>query len=900
MKRFIFTTIAASAAIFLAAGCQDLNDIEQPSESIDRNIITASIPENIASKVAMNAPASGKGLSLAWEAGDELTVIGETTEQFTIAEGFTAHNAKFNGQEVGGESFTILYPGQTYKAVEEINAVSYLNQTQKGNGNTDHLFYHAMIQTPDYTSLDLSGARQNGVIKFLFQLPSEANVVESVTLSATDDIFYSTNDLDGEKTNSLTLDLEDVDVSASEQMLTAYMMISWNDVALPAASKLTITVNMPDSKFEQVLTVPETGLTILSGKVNTFGLNDKSWTEPLFFGGNGTEADPYQIKSYTHLDNVRKVINAETKTWFVMVDDIDMAGKNWTMYNGGIDNVFKYDFDGNDKTISNFSMTRSGASFFGALTGGSKVHDLKFNKVTLSDVENGTNSVATVSYNIIDGTVDNVDITDITITSSTSDDNNTGTGAIASRLYKGSISNCDIAELTMNTTAERVGGIVGVNATNGNTIENCSVKNAEISGTYSVGGIIGRSSSTPAVIVTTCKLEGTNTIDGTSSVGGIIGEAGGTANISNCDIIGTTITSTGDATGGIAGYVNGGNTSINLCKVYECNINGVTRTAGVVGRIGGANASNPTSISNCFVNEVTCTVNNQFLGGICGRNHCGAGVSIYSCKVDDTDLISSYNVTAGTDRGCVGGIIGQSGGNITIYKCVARGSIDSESTNVGGIIGATGGTGYGNNNIYECSWSGDIASKGRTGGIAGYIEGAITVTDCCTAGTISESAWAGGILGWCKGNITSGVISKCYSTMSLTQIGNGIGGIIGALDAKGSSTDADNAFRGTVKQCIAWNDNISATANIAGAVIGASALKNTLEDCWRKPDMDTGFTPIDQNNVSEANPLTERAYHGKAAAAGETVSTIAQEKLGWSDEIWDFTTDLPTLKNLPK
>lgn len=104
MKRFIFTTIAASAAIFLAAGCQDLNDIEQPSESIDRNIITASIPENIASKVAMNAPASGKGLSLAWEAGDELTVIGETTEQFTIAEGFTAHNAKFNGQEVGGES----------------------------------------------------------------------------------------------------------------------------------------------------------------------------------------------------------------------------------------------------------------------------------------------------------------------------------------------------------------------------------------------------------------------------------------------------------------------------------------------------------------------------------------------------------------------------------------------------------------------------------------------------------------------------------------------------------------------------------------------------------------------------------------------------------------------------
>ena len=34
------------------------------------------------------------------------------------------------------------------------------------------------------------------------------------------------------------------------------------------------------------------------------------------------------------------------------------------------------------------------------------------------------------------------------------------------------------------------------------------------------------------------------------------------------------------------------------------------------------------------------------------------------------------------------------------------------------------------------------------------------------------------------------------------------------------------------------------------------------------------------------------AYHGKAAAAGKTVSQIAQE-LGWSAEVWDFSGDYP-------
>ena len=798
MKRFIFATIAASATIFFAAGCQEKNEMA-PTETSDRNVITASIPEAI-TRVSMNAPADGKGLALAWEAGDELTVIGvNSTEQFTIADGFTAHNAQFNGTAVDGDSFTVIYPGQTYKTLDEINAVSYLEQKQTGNGNTDHLFYHAMVETSDYTSLDFSKAKQNGVIKFLFQLPSEATVVESVTLSATDAVFYSTNDLDGEKTNSLTLDLEDVDVSASEQMLTAYMMISWNDVALPAASKLTITVNMPDSKFEQVLTVPETGLTILSGKVNTFGLNDKSWTEPLFFGGNGTEADPYQIKSYTHLDNVRKVINAETKTWFVMVDDIDMAGKNWTMYNGSVNNTYKYDFDGNDHTIANFTYTgTSGASFFGAITGGSKVHDLKFNKVVLSDEEGGSNSVGTVSYNIIDGTVDNVDITDATITSATSDGNNTGTGAIASRLYTGSISNCDVENLTMNTTAERVGGIVGVNATNGNTIENCTVTNATISGAKNIGGIVGRSSSTPAVKITNCRVLGNNTLTSTSTyVGGILGENGGAADVNNC-------------------IVN-------------------------------ANISSSYSGSTCFL----------------------------------------------------GGIVGYAKGTATISRCSSYGNLTaSNGRSIGGVLG--GSDQNTSTSVTECAYlGGEINGLGRAGGIVGFIEYAVTVTNCYSAGTTRNATWSGGIVGWHKGSSsTKGNITNCYSSMTITTWGDGIGGIVGCYDS-GSTTRSDNNI-GTISGCIAWNTKLSSTSAYSGCITGGAGKASSVSDCYRNPAMETGFASSDPTDITSTSEHSGKPYHGKAAGEGETVSSIAQTKLDWSGDIWDFTPALPTLKNLPK
>ena len=38
-------------------------------------------------------------------------------------------------------------------------------------------------------------------------------------------------------------------------------------------------------------------------------------------------------------------------------------------------------------------------------------------------------------------------------------------------------------------------------------------------------------------------------------------------------------------------------------------------------------------------------------------------------------------------------------------------------------------------------------------------------------------------------------------------------------------------------------------------------------------------------------------YHGKAASAGSTLSTVAQSA-GWSAQVWDFSSEIPELKSL--
>ena len=187
MKTRIYTL--ALLTLFAAASCSKEADKVQPAAG-ELVTIRAILPEDDALK--------GAGvmtlLSWTWADGDKLTVVGETTEVFTIKPGFTPKQAEFVGKAVEGSSFTILFPG------EDALTADLSGQVQKGNNNLDHLRYQAALKdVNDYSSFAFSAdwaaahggsLQQEGVLKFELTPPDGTVSVSEVSLSADTPIFY--------------------------------------------------------------------------------------------------------------------------------------------------------------------------------------------------------------------------------------------------------------------------------------------------------------------------------------------------------------------------------------------------------------------------------------------------------------------------------------------------------------------------------------------------------------------------------------------------------------------------------------------------------------------------------------------------------------------------------------
>ena len=128
-------------SILLAAACS--KEKQQPAPK-DKAIskITVSLPETPETKVFLNQ--GTEAMNLAWQEGDKIAVIGDQTHIFALSSGAGTKAAEFTGEEVTGSSFTVIYPG-TYTSLSAIKELSYLDQTQNGNGNTAHLSFNAVV-----------------------------------------------------------------------------------------------------------------------------------------------------------------------------------------------------------------------------------------------------------------------------------------------------------------------------------------------------------------------------------------------------------------------------------------------------------------------------------------------------------------------------------------------------------------------------------------------------------------------------------------------------------------------------------------------------------------------------------------------------------------------------------
>lgn len=299
-----------------------------------------------------------------------------------------------------------------------------------------------------------------------------------------------------------------------------------------------------------------------------------SATQAQFAGGDGSEADPYQVETLEQLQEAATYRDQ----YFIQTADIDAADtQNW---NDGAgfeplgeqDNPFTGSFDGNGFVIENLHVNREeekDASLFGFIG---------------------------------DGVMENLNLENVTIVGGNR------TGAIVGRLDGGVIR--DSYATGVVTGAARTGGIVGV-MTGGN-VEN-SVSGCEVHGARNVGGIAGTNNG--GLHVTGSHAYGD--INGERDVGGLVGDNSGL--VSQSHAIGNVFVLSGD------GHDTGGLIGVNEGEIEDSYATGDVEAIGKrAGGLVGQNDGDGTITNSYATGSVTV---DEMAGGLVGANREGGKIT---------------------------------------------------------------------------------------------------------------------------------------------------------------------------------------------------------------------------------------------------------------------------------
>lgn len=860
------------------ASCQVETEIDSPGLS-HRNLVTisASVPDT---KVALTP--DGGGLHLAWEDGDCLRVLsGSASERFDIKEGYTDHQATFTGAGVEGTSFDVMYPG-TFASIEEAEASDFGYQVQDGNGSTAHLRYAALLSgVDDYKNITFSkdwaeahgGSFKNaGAIRLVLTLPAGVTSVDMASI-----------DLAGRK---LSLQLDNIDVSASDQVLTAYLMTPWNDIVLQAGSEVEVTVTDPEKNVYGITIPFDTEKTLLAGQVSNFTISHNIEEYP-FAGGDGTQANPWLIANARQLENMMNLYkNADMpadkdsfKYWFKMINDVDASGIAWTPLNLKAANSIGYfqaiDFDGDGHTISGLTASGSYASFAGVLYG--SIRNVTFDGATITSTSKcgvvagflGTTYSANSVLYVIPASCENV-----TVKGSTVNGGSTYAGGFAGHVKtSGAISNCHVVNTTVSGTGA-LGGFAGFADISGYDVPaiftDCSVEGStlnqnnsstELKAVYT-GGFIGGTGQ--AYSFRDCYVSGTTVKANsglTSDVGGFVGYTSYVgSNFQNCEVRSdVTINGNGNNIGGFVGLANVSD-SFKACSVAGNVINASHMTGGFAGYAAGS--------SSFLDSHVTGNVTGKrFTGGFVGVAENASFTNCYYAEGTVTSGANDNNSRCGT-------FVGVALTNVNLQGCyVSEATMSAASAaRVGGFVGQLGNNSVGNNGVSarQCYVEyTDVIGKGNTGGFSGV---QYDNTSYCHVLNGSVKA-GGGNSGGFTAYLQNGNLTNCYSTAALTGT-SVVGGMIGA------------AYETNVSFCYSAGQ-VSGSSGVGAFVGKCNKASSTFSNCigW-------GSQPFAGDNTVGATLTT--CYAGTEGSVSAQAQTQA-----WPTSVWNLNNPLPLLVHSP-
>ncbi len=343
--------------------------------------------------------------------------------------------------------------------------------------------------------------------------------------------------------------------------------------------------------------------------------------------GEGTEANPYKLKTLDDMILLSDKVNSEEATYgtttlyarpylgkyFRMENDIDMSGYRFTPIGADWTHQFAGTLDGNGHTITGLTVNTGAkgyAGLFGKVDTLGVIKNVKFDKAV---VEAGSYYAAVVAAWSL-GDIENCTVTNSVVTNT----GNTGAAGIAAIVR--SVSNCSVTTCNITGAYGYAGGVAGqVNGTASNcSAVNVSIKAGGVTDTYPSGGVIGSLFGGKAV---NCYFSGT--LDGRYQ--------------SNLSL------------GGVAGVCYKG-------TIEKCYATGTIYGYGNQATVGGVAGNLYGSIENCYSNTVITSVSSRYVGGLTGYvrswkdgdNECQSSLkSSYSASVVDAE---TYQYKPETER----------------------------------------------------------------------------------------------------------------------------------------------------------------------------------------------------------------------------------------------------------
>ena len=369
--------------------------------------------------------------------------------------------------------------------------------------------------------------------------------------------------------------------------------------------------------------------------------------------------------------------------------------------------------------------------------------------------------------------------------------------------------------------------------------------------------------------------------------------------------------------GGFLGTVQDASMPATLENVHV--VNGEVSGGRDCGLFGGQ--ARDASLKDCTSNGKV-TGGNADCGGFIGR---AAGhMSLVNCH-SDVYLTPGQNPGSNMRYGGLMGFMATIGGTDTtrddliVKNCSSTGTFfnDQFSANtVGGLIAYINSSAEISESFTTLELLGSKQNEpdqggplggnhANCGGVAGIVSsvGTVTISNCWTGGgkSFTSGQKAGGVVGVLEKGVLT--IENCYSSYDMLSY-SGAGGVFGQTKA-GTLT---------ISKSFAWNPRVitfrAQDKYSSGAFAGCIAQACTITDCYRNPNIEfvdpyrsmkdhadvAGAVIPNDNEENPSKPTANNNAYDAQPSSEATLSAAAQ-KAGWSASVWDFSGDVPVLKN---